>query len=149
MENSRELDGVVHGYRAKLGIRHRSGIGAKTKDRCILTGDRLPKGRTVREVLVHNLIQLGMGEVELPPNDCRRDFDSWMFQRVAKSVSTNHSCRAHDYKAFLVCCRNVHATSLALQRSVTTPPRSSASCKCALLDPIDVQQPLRKQPCAV
>src|SRR5580698_8826632 len=51
MENSRELDGVVHGYRAKLGIRHRSGIGAKTKDRCILTGDRLPKGRTVREAL--------------------------------------------------------------------------------------------------
>jgi hypothetical protein len=60
MENSRELGGVVHGYRAKLGIRHRSGIGAKAKDRCILTGDRLPKGRTVCEVSVHNLIQLWM-----------------------------------------------------------------------------------------
>jgi hypothetical protein len=60
MENSRELDGIVHGYRAKLGIRHRSCIGTKAKDRCIMTRDHLPKGRTVREVLVHNLIQLGM-----------------------------------------------------------------------------------------
>ena len=42
--------------------------------------------------------------------------DRWMshvrlqsFERVAKGVSADHSCRAHDYKALLACRRNVHA----------------------------------------
>jgi hypothetical protein len=42
--------------------------------------------------------------------------DRWMshvrlqsFKRVAKGVSADHSCRAHDYKALLACRRNVHA----------------------------------------
>ena len=108
MENSREFDRVVHGYRPEFRVRHRSGIGTQAKDRSVLSGERLRECRAVREVSVHNLVQPGMRNVELPANDRRRRLDGGMLERIAKGVSTDHSRRAHQYKACLIPRRNVH-----------------------------------------
>jgi hypothetical protein len=57
---------------------------------------------------VHNLVQLGMRNVELAANDRRRRLDGGVLERIAKGVSTDHSRRAHNYKACLIPRRNVH-----------------------------------------
>src|SRR5258708_3780554 len=49
-----------------------------------------------------------MRNVELPANDHRRRLDGGMVERIAKGVSTDHSRRAHNYKACLMGRRNVH-----------------------------------------
>src|SRR6266478_5831494 len=49
-----------------------------------------------------------MRNVELPANDRRRRLDGGMVERIAKGVSTDHSRRAHNYKACLIPRRNVH-----------------------------------------
>jgi len=101
VENSRELDRVVHGYRAKLGVRHRSGICAQAKDRCVLTGERLRECGAVREVSVQNLFQLGVRDAEVLASDSRHSFDGVVSQRTAKGVSADHSGRAHNNKTYL------------------------------------------------
>ena len=40
VQNTRELNGVVHGYFAEIRVGYRPGIGAQAKDRGVLTGER-------------------------------------------------------------------------------------------------------------
>jgi hypothetical protein len=98
VENSRELNRVVHGYRPEFRVRHRSGICTQAKDCSVLSGERLRECRAVREVSVHNLVQLGMRNVELPANDRRRRLDGGMLERIAKGVSTDHSRRGATWR---------------------------------------------------
>jgi hypothetical protein len=50
---------------------------------------------------MQNFSQLGMREAKLPAADRRHMTDGRVLQRVAKSVSADHSRRAHDYNALL------------------------------------------------
>lgn len=54
-ENSRELDCVVHGYRAEFCVRYRAGISTQAKQRCTLTRERLRQCGAVREISMQNL----------------------------------------------------------------------------------------------
>jgi hypothetical protein len=56
---------------------------------------------------MQNLFQLGVRESKLPTPDSGYTSDGWVFERVAKGVSADHSSRAHDYKALLVRGRNI------------------------------------------
>src|ERR1700689_5952256 len=68
-ENSRELDGVVHGYCAELRIRHRPRVRAQTKYRSLLSGECIREAGAVCEVFMQNFFQLGMRDAQLsPPN---------------------------------------------------------------------------------
>src|SRR4029077_1632792 len=56
----------------------------------------------------HNLGQLWMRDAELPANDRHGAPDRGVLEGIAKSVSTDHSGRADNYKAFLARRRDVH-----------------------------------------
>src|SRR5580692_2533311 len=59
---------------------------------------------------MHNFMQLGVRDAEFPAPNRRRAFDGGVFEPIAKSVSTNHSSRAHDYQALLTRAGNIHCT---------------------------------------
>jgi hypothetical protein len=106
-QHSRELDRVVHGDPAQLRVRHRPGVCAQAKDRCVLTGERLRECGAVREVPMQNLLQLGVRVAELPAPERRHTFNGGVLECVAKSVATDHSRRAHDDQALRARRRNV------------------------------------------
>src|ERR1700747_2626123 len=60
---------------------------------------------------MHNFMQLGVRDAEFPAPNRRRASDGGVFERIAKSVSTNHSSRAHDYQALLTRAGNIHCTA--------------------------------------
>jgi len=64
VENSRELDRVIDGYPAELRVGHRVCISAQAKDSGILIRERLRECGAVGEVLVQNLLQLGMRDAQ-------------------------------------------------------------------------------------
>src|SRR5260370_39013639 len=71
MENSCEFDRDVHCYRAELCVRYRPGIRTQAKDCCLLICEHLRECRAISEVLMDNLIQLGMRDTDLSPPDVR------------------------------------------------------------------------------
>ena len=65
----RELERVVHGYRAELCVRHRPGVRAQAKERCVLIRQRLRKCRAVSKVSMENLYELRVQDADWPaPN---------------------------------------------------------------------------------
>ena len=72
---------------------------------------------TVYELLMDNLIQLGMRDTDLSPPDGRHTSNGGMVQRIAKSVAADHSGRTHDYQTFLARRRNVHDSSRCSSQS--------------------------------
>ena len=64
---------------------------------------------------------------ELPAPDSSHTCDGGVLERVAKSVSADHSGRTHDYKACLARCRNVHGRprrAVSTVMTVRAPPAS-------------------------
>src|SRR5258706_878433 len=98
-ENSRELDGVSGGYRAQLRVRHRPGVGSQAIHRSVLLRERLRERRAVYEVLMQNLVQLGVRNAELPAPDRNHASDGGGSERVSQLVPTYHSGRGHDHQA--------------------------------------------------
>ena len=100
-ENSRELDRVIHGYPAELCVRHCACIDAQAKDSGILIRERLRQGGAVGEVLVQNLLQLGVRDAQpLAPDGSHRS-DGGVIECIAKGISADHSSRSHDHNTLL------------------------------------------------
>src|ERR1700756_2764105 len=106
-ENSRECDRVVHGYRAELCVRYRPGVCAHAKDRCMLIREHLRECRAVGEVLMENLLQLGMRDPDLPAPYGSHMSNGGVIENVVERVSTDHSRRAYDREVLLANRRNV------------------------------------------
>src|ERR1700756_244807 len=70
---------------------------------------------------MHNFMQLGVRDAEFPAPNRRRASDGGVFERITKSVSTNHSSRAHDYQALLTCARNIHCTAPIATKALVEP----------------------------
>jgi hypothetical protein len=66
---------------------------------------------------MHHLVQLGMGYAQLPAADRRHTFNAGVVERMEKSVSADHSRRAHDDKAFVAGRRNIHGSSRCSSQS--------------------------------
>src|SRR6476659_1621957 len=107
MKNSCELYRVVHCYRTELCVRYRPGIRTQAKDRCVLVREHLREYRAVGEVLMENLVQLGMRDADLSAPDGRRTSNGGVLKRISKRVSTDHSSSTHDDKVPPVSRRNV------------------------------------------
>jgi hypothetical protein len=65
---------------------------------------------------MQNLFRLGVCDAELPPHDRRHSSDRVVVERVAESVSADHSGRAHDSKTCLARRRSVHNGAPLLPR---------------------------------
>src|SRR4029077_10102880 len=102
---------IVHGYCAEFRVRHRSGVDAEAKDSRVLTRERHIECRTVREVSMQNLDELGMRDADVAAPDRRHASDSGILKRIAKGISADHSCGADDCKALLSWLRKIHARS--------------------------------------
>jgi hypothetical protein len=136
MENSREFDRIVHRYRAELCVRYRPGIRTQTEDRCVLIREHVREFRAASEVLMDNLIRLGMRDTDLSPPDGRRTSNGGVIERVSKRVSTDHSCRADDDKVLLASRRSVVPNSEARLSDSSGLSRSS---ECTLLRPVGME----------
>src|SRR5882762_11830588 len=128
MENSRDLDCVVDGYPAEVRFRDRTRIRAQGKDRCVLIRKHPRERRTVCEVSMQNLCQLGMRNAELPAPDRRYTADSRILKRAAQGVSADHPRCAHNYKALLV--RKPDLISRC-HESTRSSSQSTYSCRSA------------------
>jgi hypothetical protein len=73
------------------------------------------------EVLMHNFMQLAVRDAEFPAPNRRRASNGGLFERIAKSVSTNHSGRAHDYQALLTRAGNIHCTAPVAAKLLVEP----------------------------
>src|SRR5580693_9855673 len=67
---------------------------------------------------MQNFMQLGVRDAEFPAPDRRRGSDGGVFERIAQSVSTNHSSRAHDYQALLNRAGNIHCTAPVIAKAL-------------------------------
>src|SRR6478736_4178327 len=101
MKNSCELYRVVQCYRTELCVRYRPGVRTQAKDRCVRIREHLRECRAISEVLMDNLIQLGMRDTDLSPPDGRHTSNGGVSERISKRASTDHSGRTHDDKVLL------------------------------------------------
>src|ERR1700751_6411259 len=70
---------------------------------------------------MHDFMQLGVREAEFPAPNRRRASDVGVFERIAKSVSTDHSSRAHDYQTLLTCARRIHRPAPVAAKALVKP----------------------------
>src|ERR1700685_2278275 len=91
VDNSHELNRVVHVYPAELRVRHRARIRAKAKHRCVLIREHFGERGAVREVWMQNLFQFRMRNAKAPAPNRRHTGDERVLERVTKGVSADHS----------------------------------------------------------
>src|ERR1700757_3231583 len=64
---------------------------------------------------------LGTRDTEFPaPDGCYRS-DSRVFDRIAESISANHSRRAHDYQALVTGTGKIHCTAPVAAKALVGP----------------------------
>jgi hypothetical protein len=77
---------------------------------------------------MQHLLQLRMRDAKLLAPNRRHSSDSGILERVAKGVSADHSCRAHDYKSLLASVRNLsHSARSSIQSTYSRSSGNSLS----------------------
>src|ERR1700722_6149404 len=115
MQNSRELDRVIHSDFAQFCVRNRPGISPETKDCRILTCKHLGKRGAVGEIRMENFSQFWMGNAEVAAHDGSHTANASILECVAKGISANHSSRPPQHKTLLT--RRRHESALSSSQS--------------------------------
>src|ERR1700722_2609892 len=115
MQNSRELDRVIHSDFAQFCVRNRPGISPETKDCRILTCKHLGKRGAGGDIRMESLSQFWMGNDAVAAHDGSPPANASILESVAKCISANHSSRTHQHKTRLT--RRRHESALSSSQS--------------------------------